>query len=199
MGAVSPVPLVDEGLAARIRGEVLEPTFRALAAEGVPYVGVVYAGLIVTADGPKVLEYNARFGDPETQVLMPRLPSDLGELLAAAADGSLAGAPEPVVEGAAVTVVLASGGYPGSYATGLPIEGLEDAGRVEGATVFHAGTVERDGRVVTSGGRVLSVSATGDSIAAARERAYEAASRISFEGMHLRTDIAARAAREEQG
>jgi phosphoribosylamine---glycine ligase len=199
MGAVSPVPLVGERLADRIRGEVLEPTVRALAAEGVPYVGVVYAGLIVTADGPKVLEYNARFGDPETQVLMPRLRSDLGELLAAAADASLAGVPAPAVEGSAVTVVLASGGYPGSYPTGLPIEGLEDAERVEGATVFHAGTSERDGRVVTSGGRVLSVSASGGTIAAARERAYEAASRISFDGMHLRSDIAARAAREEQG
>jgi phosphoribosylamine--glycine ligase len=199
MGAVSPVPLVDGALAERIREEVLEPTVRALAAEGVPYVGVVYAGLIVTADGPKVIEYNARFGDPETQVLMPRLRSDLGELCAAAAEGSLGGMPAPALEGAAATVVLASGGYPGPYATGLPIEGLEDAERVDGVTVFHAGTAERDGRVVTAGGRVLSVSATGETIAMARDRAYEAASRISFEGMHLRRDIAARAAREEQG
>jgi hypothetical protein len=181
------------------RDEVLEPTVRALAAEGVPYVGVVYAGLVVTSDGPKVIEYNARFGDPETQVLMPRLRSDLGELCAAAADGSLGGLPAPVLEGAAVTVVIASDGYPGPYPTGVPIDGLEDAERVSGVTVFHAGTAERDGRVVTAGGRVLSVSATGETIAVARDRAYEAASRISFEGMHLRRDIAARAAREEQG
>ncbi|HYF11498.1 MAG TPA: phosphoribosylamine--glycine ligase [Actinomycetota bacterium] len=197
MGAVSPVPAVDEVLADRIRADVLDRTVAGLREEGVRYVGVVYAGLMLTSDGPKVLEYNARFGDPETQVLLPRLRSDLGRLLAAAADGRLAAIDPPEMAGAAVTVVLASEGYPGRYDVGHPIEGLADAER-EGAIVFHAGTRERDGRVVTAGGRVLSVTAVGDSIADARERAYAAASRISFRGMHLRRDIAARAAEEER-
>jgi phosphoribosylamine--glycine ligase len=144
-----------------------------------------------------VLEYNARFGDPETQVLLPRLRSDLGRLLAAAAEGDLGSIEPPEMAGAAVTVVLVSGGYPGRFDVGHAIEGLADAER-DGALVFHAGTRERDGRVVTAGGRVLSVTAVGDSIADARERAYAAASRISFRGMHLRGDIAARAAEEER-
>jgi phosphoribosylamine---glycine ligase len=196
MGAVSPVPLVDEALAARIRDEVLEPTVRALAEEGVPYVGVVYAGLIVTSEGPKVLEYNARFGDPEAEVLLPRLETDLVELCLACAEGRLEPEPISMRPEACVTVVLASGGYPGPSETGFEISGLEDAERIEGVTVFHAGTAERRGRVVTAGGRVLSVSGLGDSIAAARERAYEAVSRIAFDGMRYRSDIGARAAEE---
>ncbi|HYG70744.1 MAG TPA: phosphoribosylglycinamide synthetase C domain-containing protein, partial [Actinomycetota bacterium] len=197
MGAVSPVPAVDELLAHRIRADVLDRTVAGLREDGVRYVGVVFAGLMLTSDGPKVLEYNARFGDPETQVLLPRLRSDLGRLLAAAADGGLGTIEPPETVGAAVTVVLASEGYPGRYEVGHPIEGLADAER-DGAIVFHAGTRERDGRVVTAGGRVLSVTAVGDSIADARERVYGAASRISFRGMHLRSDIAARAAEEER-
>jgi phosphoribosylamine--glycine ligase len=196
MGAYAPVPAVDDALAERIRTDVLEPTVEGLAQDGVPYVGVVYAGLMVTADGPKVLEYNARFGDPEAQVLMPRLDADLVELCLACAEGRLAASPIAMRHEAGVTVVLASGGYPGPSETGLEISGLADAERVGGVTVFHAGTAERRGRVVTAGGRVLTVSGLGDTIAVARERAYEAVSRIAFDGMRYRSDIGARAAEE---
>ncbi len=198
MGAYSPVPFADEGIAERIRTEILERTVRALAVDGVPYRGVLYAGLMLTDEGPRVLEFNCRFGDPETQVLMPRLGFEPTDLLLACARGDLGGAAVELRPGACVTVVLASGGYPGAYETGFVIEGLDAAGRVEGATVFHSGTAERQGRVVTAGGRVLSVSATGTSIAEARDRAYEASARVSFEGMHHRTDIAGLAAKEER-
>jgi phosphoribosylamine--glycine ligase len=197
MGAFSPVPFVDDAVADRIRREVLERTVGAMATEGVPYRGVLYAGLMLTDDGPKVLEYNARFGDPETQVLLPRLDADLAELCRACAEGSLSPSPPALGSQACVTVAVASGGYPGSYQTGHEISGLEDAAAVDGALVFHAGTAERQGRVVTSGGRVLSVGALGVDLAEARARAYEACSRLWFEGMHYRTDIAARAAEEE--
>jgi phosphoribosylamine---glycine ligase len=197
MGAYAPVPFVHEDTADRIRREVLEPTVAAMASEGVPYRGVVYAGLMLTGDGPKVLEYNARFGDPETQVLLPRLGSDLAELCLACATGAMPRGTPTMLPEACVTVVVASGGYPGPYETGHEISGLEDAAAVEGALVFHAGTAERQGRVVTSGGRVLSVGALGVDLADARARAYEACSRLWFEGMHYRTDIAARAAEEE--
>ncbi|HEY7661235.1 MAG TPA: phosphoribosylamine--glycine ligase [Actinomycetota bacterium] len=197
MGAFSPVPLVDDSTAERIRVEILERTVRAMAEEGVPFRGVLYAGIMLTDAGPHTLEFNARFGDPETQVLMPRLVSSPSALLLACAEGTLADAAIEVDPRAAVTVVLASGGYPGAYESGAPIEGLaaaEDAG----ATVFHSGTAERGGRVVTAGGRVLSVTATGASVAEARERAYEACARISFPGMHHRTDVAALVGREER-
>jgi phosphoribosylamine--glycine ligase len=182
----------------RVRTEILERTVRSMAAEGVSYRGVLYAGLMLTERGPMVLEFNCRFGDPEAQVLMPRLRSEPAELLLACARGELGSARVELVPGACVTVVLASGGYPGPYETGFEIGGLDAAGRVEGATVFHSGTTERQGRVVTAGGRVLSISATGPSIAEARDRAYEAAARVSFEGMRHRTDIAALAAKEER-
>jgi phosphoribosylamine---glycine ligase len=198
MGAYSPVPFIDEAIAEWIRTEILEPTVRALAEEGVPYRGVLYAGLMLTDEGPRVLEFNCRFGDPETQVLMPRLRSEPAELLLACARGDLGNAAVELRPGACVTVVLASGGYPGAYETGFVIEGLDAAEGVEGASVFHSGTAERQGRVVTAGGRVLSVSATGASIAEARDRAYEASARLSFEGMRHRTDIAELAAKEER-
>ena len=198
MGAYSPVPSVDDALAERVRREILEPTVVAMAEEGAPYSGVVYAGLMVTEDGPKVLEYNARFGDPETQVLMPRLASEPADLLLACAEGNLDRTRVELSPDACVTVVLASEGYPDPPRTGVAVSGLEDAAAVERAVVFHAGTEEREGRVVTAGGRVLSVSGLGSTIAAARERAYEAASRIAFDGMRCRTDIAARAAEEER-
>jgi phosphoribosylamine---glycine ligase len=198
MGAYSPVLFVDEAIAGRIRTEILEHTVRALAEEGIPYRGVLYAGLMLTDQGPRVLEFNCRFGDPETQVLMPRLRSEPAELLLACARGDLGNAEADLRPGACVTVVLASGGYPGAYETGFVIEGLDAAEGVEGATVFHSGTAERQGRVVTAGGRVLSVSATGASIAEARDRAYEASARLSFEGMRHRTDIAELAAKEER-
>ena len=198
MGAYSPLPFVDEAIAERIRTEILERTVRALDEHGVPYRGVLYAGLMLTDEGPKVLEFNCRFGDPETQVLMPRLGSEPADLLLACARGGLGDAEVKLRPEACVTVVLASGGYPGAYETGFVIEGLDAAAAVEGATVFHSGTAERQGRVVTAGGRVLSVSATGTSIAEARDRAYEASERLSFEGMHHRTDIAELAAKEER-
>jgi phosphoribosylamine---glycine ligase len=152
---------------------------------------------MLTDRGPKVLEFNCRFGDPETQVILPLLGSEPAGPFLACAGGRLGAARIEPMPGACVTVVIASGGYPTPGPTGFVISGLEAAGHVEGATVFHSGTAERQGRVVTAGGRVLSVSATGPSIAEARDRAYEAVRRVSFEGMQLRTDIAALAAKEE--
>jgi phosphoribosylamine--glycine ligase len=190
MGAYSPVPFVDEATEQRIRRQVLEPTVRALRDEGVEYRGVLYAGLMLTDEGPKVLEFNCRFGDPETQAIIPRFRSDLAEAALATAEGRLAEADLDWTADACVTVVLASGGYPGAYETGFPISGLESATKLDGVTVFHGGTARGDGRVVTAGGRVLAVSAVGNDLAAARERAYEACALIDFEGKHQRTDIA---------
>jgi phosphoribosylamine--glycine ligase len=195
MGAYSPVPFVDAELEARIGAEILQPTVQALAAEGIPYRGVLYAGLMLTDEGPRVLEFNARFGDPETQAILPRLRSDLAKAVLAVVEGRLAGTPLEWSPEACVTVVLASGGYPGSYGTEFEIRGLERATKLPGVTVFHAGTARRDGKVVTAGGRVLAVSAVGRDLAAARERAYEACAIIDFEGKHHRTDIALEVAR----
>ncbi|MBI2461179.1 MAG: phosphoribosylamine--glycine ligase [Candidatus Rokubacteria bacterium] len=199
MGAYSPVPTLGERLADELLETVVTPTLRAMAAEGRPYRGLLYVGLMLTRDGPRVLEFNCRFGDPETQPLMLRLDGDLVPLLAAVARGEglpprLHWRPE-----AAVTVVLASGGYPGEYATGKPIAGLEAAEELPGVVIFHAGTALREGRLVTAGGRVLGVSALGADLEAAVETAYEAASRISFEGMHYRRDIGQRALRRPPG
>ena len=191
MGAYSPLPRVDEATRRVIREEILERAVAAMASEGIRYRGVLYAGLMLTDDGPQVLEFNCRFGDPETQAILPRLRSDPAQALLACCDGSLAAPDLEWTEEACVSVVLASGGYPGDYATGLPISGLEEARPLREVFVFHAGTRARDGRVLTSGGRVLAVSALGASFAEARDRAYEACSRISFEGMHYRKDIAA--------
>lgn len=191
MGAYSPVPAVDATLVDALTDAALRPVVQELAARGRPYIGVLYAGLVLTDDGAKVLEFNARFGDPEAQVMLPRLTSDLAELLAACAHGRLAEAPAITWdERACVTVVLASGGYPGPYTTGKPIEGLADAEAVPGAVVFHAGTRQERGQVVTAGGRVLAVSGLGSTIEQARATAYHAADAIYFEGMHRREDIA---------
>jgi phosphoribosylamine---glycine ligase len=198
MGAFSPVPFVDEATEERIRTEVLERTVRAMADEGVPYRGVLYAGLMLTQDGPKVLEFNCRFGDPETQAIVPRLASDPAEAFLACATGGLAAVAVGLSDEAGVTVVLASGGYPDAYQTGFEISGIAAAEEVEGVTVFHAGTTERGGRVVTAGGRVLSVSAVGSSIGQARDRSYEACSRVAFEGKVHRWDVAAEAAEKER-
>jgi phosphoribosylamine--glycine ligase len=197
MGAYAPVPFVDVETAERIRTDVLERTVAAMAAEGVPYRGVLYAGLMLTESGPKVLEFNCRFGDPETQVLLPLLGSDPAGLFLACGAGTLGGARVEPLPGACVTVVVASGGYPAPGPMGFEVSGLEAAEDVAGVTVFHSGTAKRQGRVVTAGGRVLSVSAAGPSIAEARDRVYEAVGRVSFEGMQHRTDIAALAAKEE--
>ncbi len=191
MGAYSPLPFVDAATAARIREDVLLATAGALQAEGVPYRGVLYAGLMLTVEGPKVLEFNCRFGDPETQVILPRLRSDLAELLAACADGEMGPGDLEWAAQACVGVVAASEGYPGAVTTGLPIEGLAEAAALEGVEVFHSGTARRDGRVVTAGGRVLTVSALGSNLDEARSRAYAAMDVVSFDRKRCRRDIAA--------
>jgi len=194
MGSYSPVPACPPQVAQEIIEEVIVPMVRTLSAAGTPFVGALYAGLALTSKGPRVVEFNARFGDPETQALIPRLDSDLGEVCAAAARRELDGVSVSWRDEACVTVVLASHGYPGSYKTGFEISGLEEVGRMEDVTVFHAGTSRDDaGPVRTAGGRVLAVSALGKTFKEARARAYDAAGTIDFEGKHLRTDIAARA------
>jgi phosphoribosylamine--glycine ligase len=173
-----------------VEREILVPTLAALATEGRPYRGVLYAGLMLTADGPKVLEFNCRFGDPETQVVLPLLESDLVGIAQAVARGELRSADVRWAPGAACGVVLAAGGYPGDYATGQPISGLDAV--PPDVLVFHAGTRAESGRVLTAGGRVLTVAAVGPSLAAAQQRVYEAVDGIRFEGRHYRHDIAAR-------
>jgi phosphoribosylamine---glycine ligase len=192
MGAYCPVPGFGLRDVADLTDEVFRPVLRELASRGAPYRGLLYAGLIDTADGPRLLEFNARFGDPETQVILPRLASDLGELLHASATGHVADVGVEWHDDAAVTVVLASGGYPGPYEKGVAISGVELAERREGVVVFHAGTTRgEDGALLTGGGRVLNVTARGPSVGDARALAYAAAEDIEFEGRHLRTDIAA--------
>jgi phosphoribosylamine---glycine ligase len=194
MGAYSPVPMVDADMEGRITSSVLERAVRGMEAEGIRYRGILYAGLMLTDDGPKLLEFNCRFGDPETQAVLPQLDSDLGELILATLEGNLSNYRVHWTPEACVVVVLASGGYPEEYKTGYEIEGLKDAQSLEDVFVYHAGTAARDGRVVTAGGRVLAVSALGSTLEDARKRAYEACELISFDGMHYRRDIAKRAA-----
>jgi phosphoribosylamine--glycine ligase len=192
MGSYSPVPGFGAAEVDEIIERVHRPVVAAMAGRGVPFHGVLYAGLMIGADGPKVLEFNARFGDPETQAVLPRLRSDLAELFRAAREpGGLAGARAEFSEEWAVTLVLASAGYPESSSQGDVIEGLAEAAEI--AEITHAGTASRGGEIVTAGGRVLNVTALGADAAEARDRAYDAAGRISFPGMQLRRDIAARA------
>ena len=193
MGAFTPVASLDAALHARIMRTIVEPTFAAIAREGAPYRGVLYVGLMLTAEGPKVIEYNVRFGDPECQALVATMEGDLLLLLDAAARGAPLPAPAPTKR-AAVCVVVASGGYPGRHPTGAPIDGIDEAERMPGVVVFHAGTAMRDGRLVTAGGRVLGVTATAESVPAAIEHVYAAASHIRFDGMHYRRDIGRRQA-----
>jgi phosphoribosylamine--glycine ligase len=198
MGSYSPVAGFDDAELERIVDRVHRPIVAAMARRGVPFHGVLYAGLMIGAAGPKVLEFNTRFGDPETQAVLPRLRSDLVDLfLGAREPGGLAGASAEFNEDWAVTLVLASAGYPESSSKGDVINGLDEAGEL--AEVTHAGTAARDGEVVTAGGRVLNVTGLGPTPAAARDRAYDAASRISFDGMQIRTDIAARAVERVPG
>jgi phosphoribosylamine--glycine ligase len=189
MGAYSPVPWLDDADA--LVDQVHQPVIDELARRGTPFIGCLFAGVMITESGPRVLEFNARFGDPETQVLMPRLDCDLLELLAAAAHGDLSGVTARLGGDAAVTVVLAAPDYPerSDYA-GAPITGIDEAD-ASGALVFHGGTAARDGSLVTNGGRILSVTGTGPTVAAARERAYAAVDMIAFEGVRHRNDIAA--------
>jgi len=193
MGSYSPVPGFGAAEVEEIVERVHRPIVAAMGARGVRFHGVLYAGLMIGAEGPKVLEFNARFGDPETQAVLPRLRSDLAELfLAAREPDGLAGMQAEFADEWAVTVVLASAGYPESSSKGDVIHGLTEAAAI--AEITHAGTAEHDGEIVTAGGRVLNVTGLGSSPAEARDRAYDAAGRISFEGMQIRTDIAARAA-----
>lgn len=195
MGAYCPAPVMTAVLKEKTVKEVLRPIVDALAKEGRPYSGCLYAGLMIKGDSVKVVEFNARFGDPETQVVLPLLKSDLAEIMTACAKGTLQ--PEMVEwsDKAAVCVVMASGGYPGSYKKGLPITGLKAAGAMEDVVVFHAGTREEDGKILTNGGRVLGVTAVADDIPSAQQKAYDAVDKIHFEGAHFRQDIAWRALR----
>jgi phosphoribosylamine---glycine ligase len=199
MGSYSPVPACPPPVAEQVVGEVIEPMVRATAARGAPFAGALYAGLALTGTVPKVIEFNVRFGDPETQALIPRLRSDLAEALMACATASLAGVKLEWSPQACVALVLASGGYPGRYETGFSIAGLEEAAARKNVTLFHAGTRAGHEGIVTDGGRVLAISALGDSFAAARRRANATAEIISFEGMHFRNDIALRAELMEKG
>jgi phosphoribosylamine--glycine ligase len=193
MGVYSPVPAVDAPTE-RAMIELLRRTVEGLRSEGIRYRGVLYGGFMLTADGPQVLEYNARFGDPETQVILPRMLTDLVDVMLAVAEGRLDEINLLWSDDAAVSVVLASGGYPGDYETGKVITGIPEAEALEGVTVYHAGTALRDdGEIVTAGGRVLNVTALAPTLAEARARAYEAVSKIAFDGMFYRSDIAARA------
>ena len=193
MGSFAPVPDVDDVLLDALLERCVRPTLAELARRGTPFLGTLFAGLILTADGPRVLEFNCRFGDPETQSVLPLVDGDLLVALAAAAGGSLAGTTLGRLPASAVTVVLAAGGYPERSDVGTPIEGLEDA-QGDGALVFHAGTARKDGRLVTNGGRLLGVTATGADLDEARTRAYAAADRIRIAGARRREDIALEAA-----
>jgi phosphoribosylamine--glycine ligase len=192
MGALAPSPLVDDALITRVMQTIVAPVLTGMRNEGNPFAGILYCGLMLTSDGPKVIEFNVRFGDPEAQVVLPLLPVELTPLLMAAAAGQLPTAALPRPSGTRVGVVLASGGYPGAMQVDFPIEGLEDAGALDGILVFHAGTRVRDDAVVTAGGRVVTVVGEGPTLEAARARAYDAVARISFRDMHFRKDIAAR-------
>jgi phosphoribosylamine--glycine ligase len=192
MGAYSPAPGLSQEDVEEIVDCVHRPVLNELARRGTPFTGVLYAGLMLTSAGPRVLEFNCRFGDPETQSLLPRLDCDLAGVLAAAASGGLAGVSVTEKPGAAVTVVVAGGNYPEHGDSGTPIEGIPEA-ESAGALVFHAGTALQDGRLVTNGGRILGVTGLGETVVDARAAAYAAAARIDFAGMHYRRDIAANA------
>lgn len=193
MGSYAPVPIVTNAIYQEIIGDIIEPTVTALTREGIKYKGVLYGGLILTADGPRVLEFNVRFGDPETQAILPLLQSDLAEIILAVIEERLADFKLSWSSNKCVTVVLASQGYPENYKTGVGITGLEEAGQMRGINVFHAGTALANEKFITAGGRVLNVSASGSTFAEARQRAYAAIEKIHFEGMHYRKDIALRA------
>jgi phosphoribosylamine--glycine ligase len=193
MGAYSPAPVVTPALEKTIMDTIMRPTVEAMAAEGCPYLGVLYAGLMIGPDGPKVLEYNARFGDPECQPLLMRLKSDLVDVFEAMVNKRLDRVKIEWDARAALCLVLAAGGYPGEYKKGLPIAGLESAGAQPDVMVFHSGTAVRDDRIVTNGGRVLGVTALGDDVARAIDKAYEAARLIHWEGIYYRKDIGRKA------
>jgi phosphoribosylamine---glycine ligase len=193
MGAYSPAPVATPGLTDSVMKDIIRPTIAAMGRENARYTGVLYAGIMVTDAGPKVLEFNCRFGDPETQAILPRLKSDLVELIEASIDDEIDMAKPDWDERPCVSVVLSSGGYPGEYETGFEIEGLDALDKARDVYVFHAGTKSADGKTVTAGGRVLNVTALGSDIRDAIDRCYNAVNLIEFEGMHFRRDIGHRA------
>ena len=189
MGTISPNPYYDDAMAERCMKEIFLPTMNAMNAEGRPFKGCLYFGLMLSPSGPKVIEYNARFGDPETQVVLPRLKSDFADVVMAVVEERLADQPVEWTDEAAACVVMASGGYPASYPKGLEITGLDENGQIPGVTVYHAGTALKDGKLVTSGGRVLGVTALGKTLDEALEKAYAGVEKIHFDGAHYRRDI----------
>jgi phosphoribosylamine--glycine ligase len=199
MGAYSPAPVMTEAMCTRVMEEMIKPTLRALKAMGCPYKGVIFAGVMVTKDGPKLVEYNARFGDPETQVLMLRMMSDIVPALIACADGQLKNFSLRWYDDAALTVIMATRGYPGDYGKGSVIDGLDEAAKVEGVEIFHAGTAMKDGRIVANGGRVLNICALGKNVTEAQRRAYQAVDRIKWPEGFCRRDIGWQAVKREQG
>ena len=193
MGVYSTSGMLEPTMTEWILHHIAEPTVRGMAEENTPFTGVLYCGLMMTAKGPQVLEYNARFGDPETQAILVRLESDLLDALEACVDGNLSETKMRWSDGASACVVASSSGYPGSYTTGLPISGLSNAALTPGVEVFHSGTTRIGSQVVTSGGRVLGVTATGDSLEEALSHAYEGLAQIHFDGIYYRRDIGHRA------
>lgn len=192
MGTISPNPHYSQALADECMKTIFEPTVRAMAAEGCPFKGCLYFGLMMTADGPKVIEYNARFGDPEAQVVLPRLKTPLVDIVEAVIDERLSDIDIDWDKGACACVIIASGGYPEKYRKGFEITGLDDGGQADGVTVYHSGTLKKDGKFFTNGGRVLGVTASGSSLDEALEKAYGAVETISFEGAFHRSDIGRR-------
>ncbi len=192
MGAYAPAPLVGEDLQQKIENTIISPTLKALQAEGIDFKGIIYFGLMITGDQAKVLEYNVRFGDPEAQVVLPLLETDLIDIFEAVLEEKLSGEEISWSSNKAVCVIMASGGYPGEYKTGYPITGLEKLTQQQDTIIFQAGTEEREGEIFTAGGRVLGVTALGDRFQETRDRAYSAVAGINFQGSHHRTDIAER-------
>ena len=195
MGAYSPAPVVTDALMEQISRDILAPCIKGMADDGMPYKGILYAGLIITEAGPKVIEFNVRFGDPETQAILPRMVTDIVPVFLACCDGKLDQQKIEYSDQPCVTVVMASGGYPGSYKKGIPIEGIETAEAIDGVVVFQAGVKQDRDDLLTAGGRVLNVTAVAPTLPEAIEKAYTAVSRIHFEGAHYRTDIAQKALR----
>ena len=193
MGAFAPSPLLDAELEARIVREVVDPVIAGMRAEGHPYRGFLYCGLMLTSDGPRVIEFNVRFGDPEAQAILPLLTGPFAETLLAAARGDVSRSSLAIDRQCAVGVVVASGGYPDVFETGKPIHGLDEAAAVPGVLVFHAGTATRDGQIVTSGGRILTVVGRAADFRQATAHAYDAVDRITFERKHVRRDIGRKA------
>lgn len=191
MGTYAPLPQIDSSMVERIVREIVQPTVRGMEAEGCPFEGILYTGLMLTKDGPKVIEYNARFGDPETQVVLPLLETDLLDIVIASISGQLEKVDVKWKDKSAVCVIMSSAGYPGQYEKGQIIHGLDQVSYP--AIVFHAGTSEQEGKILTSGGRVLGITAIGDTLKEARNLAYQSVEKISFAGSHYRTDISSKA------